>query len=205
MGNPQQSSVSLPGTELIGDATVCSNKTNTYSIDVPLFCIGAINWTVSSNIEIISQNYNTITVAPKFGYIENAGFVSVRIPEANIEKTTGVWVGLPNSDKVSIQKIGSYNFYSGRWTKLKATYSTLMYNINQPFNLTFEWQIPNSQVRSFNDTAYKDVKPYYSGQLNIGVKAISECGCSDWKYRLFEVIYGGSGGSTAPTDLIRIR
>ncbi|WP_288954739.1 hypothetical protein [uncultured Polaribacter sp.] len=204
LGNEQEPVIYLTDRELTGDLTICSNKTNTYSINVPSSCVGNINWSVSSNIQILSQNYNTITVAPKSGNIENAGFVSVSIPNADIEKTKGVWVGLPNNSMLSIQKIGSYNFYSGQWTKLKAVYPILMYDVNEPFDLTFEWQIPNSQVRNYTDTAYKDVKPNYSGQLNIGVKVANECGCSDWKYQAFQVIYGGSSGG-GPIDLIKLK
>ncbi len=187
-------SVYLRVNELIGDAVICSNKTNTYSIDIPSSCIGSVNWTVSSNIEIISQTHNSITVIPSTTNLENAGFVSVSIPNLSFENTKGVWVGLPNNDRLTIQKIGSYNFYTGQWTKLKANYSVVVYDVNEPFSFTFEWQIPNSQVRNFSDSAYKDVKPYNSGQLNIGVKAINECGCGDWKYRLFDVLPITGGG-----------
>jgi hypothetical protein len=181
---------------ITGDSVICGNQTKTYSVNIPSHpCIGTINWTVSSNIEIISQNYNTITVAPSTTNLENAGFISVSIPNSSFESTKGVWVGLPsNTNGLTIQKIGSYNFYTGQWTKLKANYSVLVYDVNEPFNVTFEWLIPNSQVRNFNDSAYKDVKPYSSGQLNIGVKAINECGCGDWKYRLFDVLPSGTGG-----------
>lgn len=181
---------------ITGNSTICSNQTKTYSVNIPSHpCIGTINWTVSPNIEIISQNYNTITVAPSTTNLENAGFISVSIPNANFESTKGVWVGLPsNTNGLTIQKIGSYNLYTGQWTKLKANYSVVVYDVNEPFNVTFEWLIPNSQVRNFNDSAYKDVKPYSSGQLNIGVKAINECGCGDWKYRLFDVLPSGTGG-----------
>ncbi|WP_456421108.1 Ig-like domain-containing protein [Lutibacter sp.] len=183
---------------ITGDSVICGSQTKTYSVNIPSHpCIGTINWSVSSNLQIISQNYNTITIAPSTTNLENAGLISVSIPNSSFETTKGILVGLPShTNGLTIQKIGSYNLYTGQWTKLKANYSVVVYDVNEPFNFTFEWLIPNSQVRNYSDSAYKDVKPYQSGQLNIGVKAINECGCSDWKYRLFDVLPSTTGGGT---------
>lgn len=42
-------------------------------------------------------------------------------------------------------------------------------------------------TRGFNDSSYIDVKPNIGGQLNIGVRACNEYGCSDWFYEMVTV------------------
>jgi len=113
---------------ITGDLVICSNQTKTYSVNIPSHpCIGTINWSVSSNLEIISQNYNTITIAPSTTNLENAGLISVSIPNSSFETTKGILVGLPShTNGLTIQKIGSYNLYTGQWTKLKANYSVVV-------------------------------------------------------------------------------
>ena len=66
-------------------------------------------------------------------------------------------------------------------------------NIQAPF--TFEWNVPNSYIKTNLDTSIIDVKPYYSGQINIGARAKNSCGCTNWSYQLFNVLPApGSGG-----------
>ena len=118
---------------------------------------------------------------------EYAGLITANLPNSSFTIEKGVWVGIPNSDNIHIQKIGAYDLYAGRWSKLKASYQTMLYPANGPLNLTFEWQIPNSAIRFYDDSAFVDVKPYNPGQLNVGVRAICPCGNSNWKYELFNV------------------
>jgi hypothetical protein len=68
-----------------------------------------------------------------------------------------------------------------------------MYSANDPFNLSFAWSIPNSQIRNFPDTAYKDVNPNNIGSLNVGVRVVCDCGNGHYVYRLFNVIASGGG------------
>ena len=128
-----------------------------------------------------------------------AGLITASLSNSNITIQKGIWIGTPSNNGLVIQKIGSYDLYAGRWSKLRAVYSPLLYEANDPLNVTFEWQIPNSAIRNYADTAYKDVKPFNSGQLNIGVRAICECGNGEWQYRLFDV---GGGNNTGPIELI---
>ena len=183
-----------------GDLYICSNQNYTYTVyGASHPCITSYNWVVSPNLHIISQDANSITVSHNQSNNEYAGNIKYTIPGSSVEISKGVWVGVPVSEGLNIQKIGSYDFYAGSWTKLMATYITLMYEANGTYDLTYEWQIPNSMVRSFADTAYKDVNPRSSGQMNIGVRAWNECGCSEWKYKLFNVMGTGGGG---PIELI---
>jgi hypothetical protein len=189
---------------ITGGSAICGTQLYTYSVNVPNHpCINGLNWSVSPNINIISQNYNTITVTRNLTNTENAGFISVEIPNTDIQISKGIKVGLPNSNLLSVQNIGSVIIYSGQWFKLKASYTSFLYDVNSPFNNTYEWSIPNSQVRNLSDPAYKDVNPNTIGLLNIGVRVSNECGCSDWKYTPFNVINDGSNGG--PIDLIKIK
>lgn len=179
-----------------GSSSVCSNQYYTYTItEASHPCITTFNWDVSPNLQIISQNSNSVTVVKNSSDNQNSGYISYTIPNTNVEIRKGVWVGLPENSGLNILKIGSYDFYAGSWTTLKATYSALVYPENGNFNLTYEWIIPNSYVRNYTDTAYKDVNPRSSDQLNIGIRALNECGCTDWFYKLFDVISTGGGGT----------
>lgn len=179
---------------------ICNNQTYTYTVNGASHpCITSYAWEVSPNLSIISQDVNSITVAQNTFNTAYAGNIKYKIPGSTIELSKSIWVGLPNNNELSIDKIGSYDFYVGTWTKLKASYQTLIYANSGEYNFTYEWQIPNSLIRNYTDTAYKDVNPNYSGQLNIGVRAWNECGCSDWKYQLFSV--GGGSGNNELTPM----
>ena len=180
-----------------GSKSICGNQMYTYTItntDHPCNTDG--NWTYSPNLQIVSSTSTSITVIkdPSNNNNQNAGYISYSIPNTNVEIRKGVWVGLPENLGLNIQKIGSYDFYAGSWTTLKATYSALIYPESGNYNLTYEWVIPNSYVRNYTDTAYKDVNPRSSDQLNIGIRAWNECGSTDWFYKLFDVISAGTGG-----------
>jgi hypothetical protein len=180
---------------LTGETSVCDSQQYTYYISgLNHPCVNDIEWTVSDNLNIISHTANSVTVTSDIFDDEYAGLITANLPNSNFVIEKGVWVGVPNPNNLQIQKIGIYDLHTDRWTKLKASYQSLIYPANGPLNLTFEWQIPNSYVRNYTDTAYKDVKPYNSGQINIGVRAVCECGNSGWKYRTFDV-YGGNGNN----------
>ena len=180
---------------LAGETSVCDGQSYTYTIsNFTHSCVNSFTWTVSPNLNIVAQTATSVTVTSNPFNDEFAGQITANLPNSNFTIDKGVWVGVPNNNNIHIQKIGTYDLYAGRWSKLRATYQTLLYPSNGPLDLTFEWQIPWSYIRNYTDTAYKDVKPRFGGQLNIGVKAICECGNSNWKYRLFDV-GGGSGAN----------
>lgn len=184
-------------TIISGSNYVCSNQSYTYTIsDTNHPCITSYNWVVSPNLQVIYQDSNSITIVKNPFNNQNAGYISYIIPNTNVEIRKGVWVGLPEYMGLNIQKLSSYDLYPGSWTTLKATYNALIYPENGNYNLTYEWLIPSSLVRNYTDTAYKDVNPRNSGQINIGVRAWNECGCSDYKYKLFDVISTGGGGGS---------
>jgi len=186
-----------------GDLAVCDNKTNTYTLDIPNTCSGFnVTWSSSNNINIISSTNNTVTVRPINGTNDIIGHVSAYIVEKDLTIDKLVWVGIPGPDFLSISTVGSYQFYTNQWTKLKAVHPIPPIELmgNDPtYGLSYTWSVPNSQIRRFNDTSTIDVNPYSTGQLNIGVKMQNQCGCTYFKYQLFNVTSqssGGSGGSS---------
>lgn len=157
-----------------------------------------IIWSVSNNLNIVSQTSNTITVSKNPFSTDNSGQITASISGSTVQVNKGVWVGTLSNVGLSIQKIGRYDFYAARWTKLRAFYAPIMHASNNLSGITYEWQIPNSMIRNYTNTAYKDVKPRFGGQLNIGVRAVCECGSGDWSYRLFNV---GGGSTSGPNEL----
>jgi hypothetical protein len=186
---------------ITGEDYICGFQSYTYTLNnINHPCVSTVNWSVSPNLSIISQTQNSVTVAKSSLDNQYAGVISANIPNSSVQIRKGVWVGVPNSNDLSIQKLGAYDFYVGTWTKLMASYTSLIYPENGAYNLTYEWQIPYSMVRNYTDTAFKDVKPNIGGELNIGVRACNPCGCSNWKYQLFTV-----GGSAGPNELTPLK
>jgi len=199
-GNIQEPNIDLLFTKkLIGDLAVCNNKTNTYNLDIPNTCSGfTVSWSTSSNIQIQSSNNNSVTVTAINGTNDAIGYVKAYVHELNKYIEKFVWVGIPGPDFLHISKVGSYQFYSNQWTKLKVVHPLPpieLMNNDPSYGLTYHWSVPNSQIRTFTDTSTIDVNPFNSGQLNIGVKMENQCGCTNYKYQLFNVTSQSSGGS----------
>lgn len=191
VGIPQ----SIYNATLIGDSSVCGSQYYTYYLSGASHpCISNIVWSVTDNLIIHEEIptsvtvYRNSTLPPPIPY---AGLIKATVSGTNIEITKGVWVGIPNTSELSIQIMGAYQLFAGTWTQLKANYVPVTYSTNDPLNITFEWQIVNSMIRNYTDTAYKDVKPNNSGPLNIGVRVVCGCGFGEWKYQSFTV--GGTG------------
>ncbi len=188
-------------TDIYGDEIICSNETKTYSIDIPT-CIGDVNWSVSPNLQITYEDYDTITIEKNSNNTLNFGHVDVNIPDLNITLSKNIMVGLPlDSNQLFIQKIGSYSFTSSRWTKFQVHSMDLFDDMQD--KLTFQWQVPNSQVRNFTDTSFIDINPNSQGEINIGVRACNDCGCSEWKYQIFDVIPTSGGNNVGNLEIRR--
>ncbi|MUU79885.1 hypothetical protein [Winogradskyella endarachnes] len=185
---------SISNALITGNSSICDSQSYTYTISgVNHPCVTSINWSVSPNLNIIAQNSTSVTINRNTTTTQYAGLISASITNSDIVIEKGIWVGVPSSDGLSIQKIGVYDLTVGTWTKLYAQYIPILYQANDPLNITYEWQIPNSAIRNYDDTAYKDVMPNTSGQLNIGVRAVCDCGNGEWQYQLFDVLGNGGG------------
>ncbi len=200
-GNHQPASVRKEFTHssLSGDIAVCDNKTNTYTLDIPDSCSGyTVIWSTSDNIEIYASTNNSVNVRLLRDATSPIGFVSAYIKEIDQWLTNIVWVGIPSPDFLRIQKLGSYGFYSNQWTKLKVVHPipASEFMAEDPgYGLSYQWLVPNSQVRTFTDTSTIDVNPNSSGQLNVGVKMQNPCGCTEYQYQLFDVQRPEGAGS----------
>ncbi|WP_435415742.1 hypothetical protein [Polaribacter aestuariivivens] len=198
-GTPQLPIVykSFDISSLTGDTAVCNNKTNIYNLDIPNSCSGyTINWTTSSNIQIQAHTNNSLIVTPINGTTDAVGYVNAYIQELDLHLHRKVWVGIPSPDFLHITKIGSYQFYANQWTKLKVEHLMPPVELmgSNGYGLSYQWSVPNSQIRTFTDTSMIDVNPFATGQLNIGVKMQNQCGCTNYKYQLFNVTQQSSGG-----------
>ncbi|MBL85755.1 MAG: hypothetical protein CMO82_03745 [Winogradskyella sp.] len=178
-----------------GNYSICSGQNYTYTLSGANHpCVTGIVWSVTDNLSIVSQSSNTITVSEAlFGSDDFAGEITASIPGTTIEVKKGVLVGTPSNTGLTLQKLGSYEFYTGEWSMLKANYTPLLYTSNEPLSITYDWQIPHSQIRSFTDTSRKDVNPNSAGQLTIGVRVQCDCGYGEWAYETFTVTNNGGG------------
>ncbi len=191
----------LSNASLTGETSVCDSQQYTYYISgFSHPCVDDVEWTVSDNLNIISHTPTSVTVTTDPSDDQYAGIITANLPNSSFTIDKGVWIGVPSNAGLSIEKIGAYDLMVGRWTKLQAVYTPLLYEANDPLNVTFDWQILNSAIRNYDDTAYKDVRPNNSGQLNIGVRAVCDCGNGEWRYRLFQVSPSGGGNELIPVD-----
>lgn len=81
-------SCSVP--EINGQETICNSYVTTYTLSNGG---NSVTWNVSSNLTILSQNSNSITVKPISTSINGAGFVEAILPIQNIRKE--IWIGVP--------------------------------------------------------------------------------------------------------------
>jgi len=193
---------------LTGDLAVCDNKTNIYNLDIPNTCSGyTVTWTTSSNIQIQQSTNNSITVTPINGTNDAIGYVNAYIQELNLNIYKKVWVGIPSPNFLKIDILGNYELFKNQWTKIKVVHRMpdfdSMYS-DPTIDLTYQWLVPNSYIQTFSNTSIIDVKPFNTGQLNIGVKMQNQCGCTDYQYQLFNV-KAASSSNTSGVILTPIR
>lgn len=79
-------------TQLSGNSLIC-NTNNTYSLSPAPPAGVSVNWSISSNLQIISQSNTSITVRPTSSSASGDGFVRATIGGTVI--TRNAWVGRP--------------------------------------------------------------------------------------------------------------
>lgn len=114
-----------------GVSDVCGTQNYTYTLSGANHpCVTGIVWSVSPNLIKVSETANSVTVAVNQNPFTTdnlyAGEIKANIPNSSIEISQGVWVGVPNNDGLSIQKLGAYEFYAGEWSMLKSHYTPLI-------------------------------------------------------------------------------
>lgn len=195
-----QVGIPLSAVTITGNSSICQGQSYTYTLSDPNHpCVNSTVWSVSPNLTIVSQSATSVTVTKNPFSAQYAGNISASFSGSTIEATKGVWVGTPGGAGLAIQKLTFPDMKVGVWSQIKASYIPIMYSSNDPLNVSYDWQIPNSAIISNGtNTAYKNVRPGNSGPFTIGVRVQCECGYGDWVYRTFNV--SGGSGSTGPTD-----
>lgn len=188
--------IPLPGNrDIIGDFVVCSSE---------VLSINSLNsgenvtWTSSNtSIASISTSNNQGTVsAIGNGVITVTATISDNCGQ-QIVLTKSVTIGNPPSG-LSIRSIGGFNISSQRWAQLDTYYPNVP---NWGWNVyTFEWTIPNSQVRMSRGGSLVSIFPLSTGTMYIKSRAKNKCGYGPWKSQLFTIVpnSGGTGGDVIP-------
>lgn len=163
-------------------------------------------WNVSSTVDIISQNSNSITVKPKLIY-EKTAFVEAKLPFQTLKKE--VWIGTP---------LVALNMYCNDVfsTTCDMNYGGAASSLPFGSKITLSLQGKGTNTTGINDWEWEkgfgnfifitgdySTNPVNNGNGNIGQTAIiqingsgtiqlkarakNSCGTGDWKYIMYSV------------------
>lgn len=149
--------------EINGSETICNSSGTTYNLSNGG---NSVSWNVSSNLTILSQNQNSITVKPTSTSTNGAGFVEAILTTQTLRKD--IWIGKPQIATVS------YTTPSGPGSN--PNYICVYLDLIGANNTS----IVNQGITSVNWS-----KVYSSGQCNPGFSGNSfngnACGsCDNW-------------------------
>ena len=102
-------------------------------------------------------------------------------------------VGTPATSRIRFADPISHRLNDQQWNLVTAT---LDGNVSL-HEYTWQWQVPNSQVRHSDPTAsYVNVRPTLNqdNDIYIRVRACNSCGCSGWVGQWYDVRQAGTGG-----------
>ncbi|WGH74391.1 alpha/beta fold hydrolase [Tenacibaculum tangerinum] len=198
MGNPQNPPVYIRPFTIQGENTICYSEYKTFTIDAISSCQSTTQWSVSNNLIISSQTNKSITVTPIDSSTNGLGWISAKREGGNtVIDDKGIWVGKPLEQFASFRLVGNTQIFSQQWSRLEASGQFLIPEYEKDlYTFDYDWSIPNSEIRYAENKRIANIKPYYTGNINIGLRLKNICGCSNWYTRQFNVVYegGGTGG-----------
>lgn len=136
------------------------------------------SWETSSNVNIVSNTNESITVSPVFNYLNGLGWVKATLSNGIILEES-FWVGNPSSNGLYFYSSGNFEISTHRWYQFTAHHQNFSYL--EHGHLNYEWQIPYAQLR-MNPPKNKaiSVYPTHTGVYPYRVRSKNPCGCSNW-------------------------
>lgn len=197
-GQPQVPYFPVEPNTLVGLDKICLNTTTTYSFTNPCAVPSAvINWSISPNLELISQSdYNIVVKGTENGQ----GTITAVFQNGQILNKT-IWVGSPTFNEIvygtanTIQTLclspgGDYSYSIPELNdsnKIKAVFGGLTSSeINT--NSNWEWAPLNNLIMLTGTKDSREICPMGTGQTGLRFRAKNACGWSEWVEFPFEIV-----------------
>ncbi len=186
--------------EYNNDAAVCLSQNKTFELtNVPSTM--SVAWSVTSNLNIVSSTYDSITVVLNNLNTEDTIITGTLV----INGLTYIFtleldqLSIPSSSNLTLESFKSEPIYTDRWTNITAKYNSFI-DVGQ-LGYTWEWIVPSHQIRYVGDNySYIHVNPLVQmSSVYIKVRACNECGDSDWYGQWFTVEDPPGGCTSCPT------
>jgi hypothetical protein len=180
---------------IIGSSVLCSSPNQSYTLTNSVGS-NAI-WSVSSNLQIVSQNGQTVIIRPLSNSVNGSATITATFSNGQILTKT-IWVGIPqfkefyfyNSQSVTmcIAPI-DYLTTSLPSHKVKAIFDGIT-NSEILVNSNWEWEIENNLIMINGTRDTRTICPMGTGFCSFRVRAKNACGWSDW-YQIsqFEITF----------------
>ncbi|MBS1572584.1 MAG: zinc-dependent metalloprotease [Bacteroidetes bacterium] len=174
--------VNLACSKINGPDTICENSTINYTLDNP-FGIN-VNWSVSSNLQIISSNQNDISISSIFG---GSGVITANFQNGLI-LTKNIWIGKPVfndlilTDNLQVPYclappeplITTINANNAKAIFDGLSNSEILNNTN------WEWKTSNNKILLNGTKNSRTICPMFVGFSSFKVRAKNSCGWSEW-------------------------
>jgi hypothetical protein len=183
--------------ELEDIAIVCYNDSKT--IQLSNNQNNPVTWQTSSNVTISSSNNNSITVRASYSNSTGNGWVRAVLSNgATLQEDFEVGVpNISNHDITNASRWGTYILNNRVWNRMD-----ISLNSQLAYNLAWDVTATNSLISHSGTQPKFNINPNQNyGYIQIGIKAENQCGCSQWKWKIFSVdgaTGGGIGGIIHP-------
>ena len=167
---------------LIGDDLVCGTSISSYTLDSTST---AVNWSTSTNLQIISSTSTSVTVQPINVFVNGDAFIEAQLMDGTTARKD-IWIGAPTSNQLDILSSSGYDISVGNVYEISAHYANYDFNLHGSY--TYEWNIPNSQIISTSSNGSRiNFIPLTTGTYPYKVRAVNACGTGPWITRFFQV------------------
>lgn len=182
----------FPPLTLAGSSLICNTSTVTYTLGTSTI---PVNWTTSSNLQILSSSNNSITVRPVNSAFNGSGFIQATLPSHTVRRK--IWVGEAVVDMIEfengIDEIGYFcsshtgNTYS-IFPRLSGT--THQIRLRRYPNLSIVYS-PSTNYSGDSGTLNYTPTP---GWYLFEVKRTNSCGITEWSGTEVEFVDCSNGG-----------
>ncbi|WP_025665337.1 zinc metalloprotease [Aquimarina megaterium] len=187
----------FPPLTLVGSSLICNTSTVTYTASISTI---PINWTTSSNLQIVSSTNTSITVRPTNSAFNGSGFIQATLPSHTVRRN--IWIGEAVVDLSMIEfenGIGEIGYFCSSHTgntysiapRLSGT--THQIRLRRYPNLSIVYS-PSTNYSGNSGTLHYTPTP---GWYLFEVRRTNSCGTTEWSGTEVEFVdcsNGGGGG-----------
>lgn len=196
-GQPQAPYFPVEPNVLVGLDKICLNTNSPYSFTNSCAVPSAVtSWSISSNLELISQTDYSIVVKG----IENGEGTITAVFQNGQTLIKNIWVGSPTFGDIvyatsnthlslCLTPSGNFSFSIpelNNSNKIKAVFSGLS-PTEISNNANWEWTTSNNLIMLNGTADSREICPMGTGQTSVSCRAKNACGWSEWFELPFEI------------------